>query len=628
VSPLINLRGGGYNLYSQTLNFTGSVNVSGLLDVQGGISASFLSVGGYILATGGDIFVPNGIYTGSTVTATFDEFNMAGRIMAGGIGNSDVYAADITADGDITVNNSLYTNGNVTSHHGNIFIGSLTVSAPNGEGASPLNVSANDLGKTINVGSIQVNQGTLDVTSSTSITVNNTSGSLYFDAPSVTFNAFGDPVRYQSSLPSFGPTVSSLLLDGLGGLTLDVTGGLHLSEAGAGPGSPDIELTVTGPLKFDPVVQGNEQLDAKQLNLNGGIVGDGTTNFTLTSTGSNSPVIHGINLNGAAGDASVDLNPQSGGTLSLFSNNANFKPGEIDNTLTFMGGDQSDPTSNLVGNGGTLAVTADYTSNSDLKMKDSVINAGPGKIGDSATTPYGGTGGNVSLTGRRVQMDNTFINVGRSTNEASETTETGGNINLIAHDSSGPGIVVQNSSQLLALVNAAGSGGMINLKASNGANVTVDSSTIKANKGLVQIVSGSDTGTASGNITLTSSNISADVLKVNAYGPNGQLIVGGGTLNGTSTLKLYAGTTNGQIQFTGNTTLNSSVAPILAASTVTVNNGVTVNVQAPNPAAVYTNAANFSSFNGGNNSTTGVFILNGGAVSGATVQSYTAKPGF
>ena len=116
-----------------------------------------------------------------------------------------------------------------------------------------------------------------------------------------------------------------------------------------------------------------------------------------------------------------------------------------------------------------------------------------------------------------------------------------------------------------------------------------------------------------GTIALNNVNIAADVLKAGVFGANGVLNIGGGTLSADTTLKLYASGSSGQLNFISNVTLGGDSAKILAADSVTIFNGVTVtvgNIADENPAAVYTNHANYTGF-GGNGSTTGTFAGSG-----------------
>jgi hypothetical protein len=96
------------------------------------------------------------------------------------------------------------------------------------------------------------------------------------------------------------------------------------------------------------------------------------------------------------------------------------------------------------------------------------------------------------------------------------------------------------------------------------------------------------------------------VLKAGVFGANGALNIGGGMLSADSTLKLYAPGSNGSLNFLSNVTLGGNSLKILAANSVTIFNNVVVTIGGPNPAAVYTNNANYTGF-GGNGTTTGTF---------------------
>ena len=115
-----------------------------------------------------------------------------------------------------------------------------------------------------------------------------------------------------------------------------------------------------------------------------------------------------------------------------------------------------------------------------------------------------------------------------------------------------------------------------------------------------------------GAITFNNASVHADVLKVGVFGTNGVLNIGGGTLSGDTTLKLYAPGSNGRIDFVSNVTLNSESNVLIAANTVTINNGIVVTITGDDgaDAFVFTNVPNYTG-SGGNNSTTGMFAGNG-----------------
>ena len=115
-----------------------------------------------------------------------------------------------------------------------------------------------------------------------------------------------------------------------------------------------------------------------------------------------------------------------------------------------------------------------------------------------------------------------------------------------------------------------------------------------------------------GAITFNNASINADVFKTRVFGANGTLTVGGGALSGNTELKLYAPGSNGRVDFISNVTLNSESNVILAAQTVTINNGVVVTITGDDgtEAFVFTKVPNYTG-SGGNNSTTGMFAGNG-----------------
>jgi len=87
-------------------------------------------------------------------------------------------------------------------------------------------------------------------------------------------------------------------------------------------------------------------------------------------------------------------------------------------------------------------------------------------------------------------------------------------------------------------------------------------------------------------------------------------------------LKLYAGGTNGTVNFIADVALNGTGMKIIAGKTVNVFDGVTVTVGGSNPANVYTDNANYTG-SGGNGTLSGTF---GGA--GATTSDFSSAPSF
>jgi hypothetical protein len=127
----------------------------------------------------------------------------------------------------------------------------------------------------------------------------------------------------------------------------------------------------------------------------------------------------------------------------------------------------------------------------------------------------------------------------------------------------------------------------------------------------------------SGTVTFNSAAIAADSVKVGVFGSNGTLRIGGGSISANTLLHLYAPGSNGTIDFVSNVTLNnSSAAAVIAANTITIENGVVVTISGRTPANVFANVPNYTG-SGGNGSALGTF---GGA--GATTQPLSQAPPF
>ncbi len=176
-----------------------------------------------------------------------------------------------------------------------------------------------------------------------------------------------------------------------------------------------------------------------------------------------------------------------------------------------------------------------------------------------------------------------------------------GQIKIHSRKTVGSAISVTSSGQLLALMAAGhGDGGQITF-ISDGADISVDG-TVEADRGYIEMRNDG----ANGTISLTNASIHGDVVKIGALGSNGTLNVGGGTISGDTIIKLYAGGSNGTVNFTDNVTLSGNSAKTISGDTVNIFNGKLVTINGPAPVDVYTNHANYSGF-GGNGSTTGTF---------------------
>ena len=356
-----------------------------------------------------------------------------------------------------------------------------------------------------------------------------------------------------------------------------------------------------------------------------------TTN-ALTSTG-------GINFNGP--DAGTTPGgPIDGGLLTINVPSLTIGSSAADNiqgAVTFNGGGTPDNTQ-LPGNGGVFTVnaTGNVTIGSPIEATTGLQPSGSEPSGTGGTVNLNSTGGTISV-GSAI----TVSSAEPATGVPRRHSRSGGNINLTSN-STGVAINISNTGQLLSLLEpvAAGPGGKITILATatgSQINVTGDPGTagkapidtIRADKGTVDI---RNTG-ASGLVSLATVQISADTVKIGALGSNGTLSIGGGRINADTLLQLYATGSNGTVVFVSNVTLGGNSMKIIAGNTVTVNNGVVVQVS-NQPADVYVsdiNHANYSNFNGGNSSTNGVFIIEGtggSPVSGANTHTGVPPPPF
>lgn len=363
---------------------------------------------------------------------------------------------------------------------------------------------------------------------------------------------------------------------------------------------------------------------------------------SLTSTG-------GINFNGPDFGTPPGFGPFDGGQLTINVPSLTFGPSAVDNiqgAVTFNGGGH--PTASIAGSGGTFTVNATgaITVGSPIQATTGLMPSASEASGNGGTVNLNSTGGTITV--------NSPITVSSADPGGAprRRSRSGGNINLQSNVGTGVAINISNTGQLLSLLDAAapGPGGKITILATgtssainvNGSPIGVAATdTIRADHagGYVDI---RHTG-GSGSISLTGANISADVIKVGALGNNGTLTIGGGRISADTILRLYATGPNGSVIFVSDVTLNINSMNLvdkitIAGNSVTVRDNVIVTIGSPagatRPAEIYVpdiTKANYSNFNGGNNSTTGKFILEGTAaspVSGANTFLGIAPPTF
>lgn len=426
----------------------------------------------------------------------------------------------------------------------------------------------------------------------------------------------------------FAPRFSTTAPIAVNGGVLDIgTGGIDAKD-----------LSLTG---FDSIsTQGS--IDSGNLLARGNISAGGSINIDpsapATISATNIVAGGGIESSGDAGTLFPFAGPEAGGTVTIDAAQVVFDSAAI-NGANLDGGDVGLSLATDGGNGGTLNVGTAAKPIAGKVWIGARISATTGA--NASTTLTGGNGGTVNVEAADSIAVTSTVKVSGSAyvNDAAGNPTTartgrgssrGGNISLHSTKTTGTAISVQSSAQLLSLLSAAapGPGGTIKFVAEGGdisvdnGNSTSGSTTstgkIRADKGTVDIHNNG----ADGRVLVNNANIRGDVVKIGALGANGQLIIGGGTISADTSLKLYGGTSNGQVRFVDNVTLGGESTKIIAGKTVQIDSNKTVTVGGSAAAQVFTDKANYTG-SGGNGSTTGKF---GGA--GATTQGLTGRPSF
>ena len=326
----------------------------------------------------------------------------------------------------------------------------------------------------------------------------------------------------------------------------------------------------------------------------------------------------GISLDGAVATATTA--PGDGGTINLFGTRAEFKNSRI-NGANLSGGNGI--AGNIAGNGGTINAGTTASPLTQDVLVDAPITATSGRPAGSGTVGAGGTFSAVA--NGLVQVKNSIVVSSDSSHPDTalpaaaldRKSASGGIIRLTSLKTSGVGVELTNTSQLVAVLNssAPGAGGKIQI-ASAGAAINV-AGKLRADRGSIDIRNNG----AGGNIAFNQADLSASVIKAGTIGGNGTITIGGNsTFSASSLLYLYAPGSNGHIHFSDNTTINGTGLKYIAANQVTVDNNKIVTVSGP-PAGVFTNVPNYSPINGGNGTTTGRF-----QGTGAVTLPYALRP--
>jgi hypothetical protein len=624
-----------------------TISAGGAISTRDMSATVQIDAGGRTLGAGGNISLTGSSSFTSTQPDAGLELQVlnsqGGMIGTGGNISLKIDGLVMTApDGAITlrINNQgaqIQTGANITSTMGSLMAGSVDVSLDNslngfiGSGAEitfnvagTTNVTNTASFSLINFRNVVGGAGDIDSTAFIKITL--------ADANFGNLTAFID-----NTDASIGPS------GGDATVTLQINGNLQVTNRADVFG----DLTVTGTITAQQFSVTNA--NAPDINVGAG----GITRFTFptilqeilpnpqhTITATNSLFsTGGINFNGP----DVGTTPGdrlNGGLLTLNVPSLTFGGNVGDNiqgTVTFNGGGAPN-NPGTAGDGGTFTVNATgaITVNSPIEATSGQLPSSSEPSGAGGTVNLNSTGGTITVT-----APITVSSAEPATGVPRRHSRSGGNINLTSN-ATGVAIDIKNTAQLLSLLESAapGPGGKITILATatgSQLNVTGDPGsagkppldTIRADRGTVDIRHTGDGGF----VTLDSAQISADTVKIGALGSNGKLTIGGGRINADTLLQLYATGSNGSVIFIKDVLLSGNSMKIIAGTTVTVQNGVVVQVSKA-PADIYVldlNHANYSNFNGGNNSTTGVFIIEGTAgspVSGAITHTGTPPPPF
>ena len=631
-------------VFGSNVTFTGNrglrLEAEHNIEISGSVSTSFLSV------SAGNLFILDP--TAQITTGTF-KINNAADVQANGSAFVSATGAEVTIQNPATVAQST---GFVNVNSLPFAIGSLqSLTVTSNSSSSGVTVSTNiSTPKLLN---LSLNSNLANLTILGAITVNNFNAfapDLVIDDGSALFAQSVSIYLYNATVgitQSSGLNIRGLFTDttSLSNLTvhgnqISVTSDLTLVATTSNPGGTS--LTLNG----DSVVNASGNLHATALslvgnsNVTGNAISDNDlafTNLTAATVSANTLSAYpfaGTTYSLSAGsvnapggfqqfngaDGAVAFAPTDGLGLNLRSTSqvlAFATPGPSSPPLigasTFNGGNAAAASAFAGGNGGFLHVISDPGISVEVPLA-----ATTGMNGNSV--PAGGAGGTVILQSAGSIAVSSSIDVSSNAPATHRVSASGGNITVASTATTGTAINVTSTGALRSLLNAAapGPGGIVQITASGG-NI-VFNGTATADRGTVLIQNNGLNGT----ISHTGAVISADIVKLGALGDNGQLIIGGGSINANSVMKLYAGGSNGTVDFVDDVTLSGGTK-IIAANTVTIEPTKTVTVTGSR-ASVYANNQNFVGGTGAP-PTAGKFQGSGAPNAGST-HSFTGVPAF
>jgi hypothetical protein len=536
------------------------------------------------------------------INASNIDLNGGGNLTATANGGGDITFHGISLSGSVTGSD------NVTAGNNLSILNDVTISRTNGGSTSGLNVTLSagtdltvggNLSLSTDASNIQ-NGGNISVTSGENTTIGGSfllhtfglAGTATGNGGNIAVHTGGDLLAGDLDFTVDYNTPDVSVNNGAN-LTLNVGGNLTTTQGG-------VDMIIYTPIAGTLTNGGNLSLSvggdlntAKGGNLNLTVV---NTISTTVPNGANLFASIGGDLNANAVNAQIE-NDLSGGIGT--GGNLTFNvSGDLNASSLLV--QLSNTAGGHIANGGniTFHVGGDLTVAGDANF---LLSNGGGTIGGDAAVTLSAV--NVSANSLTAEIDNNGGVIGSS---ATINSNISGNVNVI------------NDVTFEIL----------------GSGETTPVEAININGGTYDI-GGTFLATIDGNgaITLNNANIRADTIKITAFGANGTLNIGGGTISADTMLKLYAAGSNGSINFVANVTLNSqSTATLIQAVSVTIVNGVIVTIAGPAPADVFTDHPNYSSTDtsgnptGGNDNTTGKFAGSGAHTSPFAGSTPTPTP--
>src|SRR3984893_10740259 len=382
--------------------------------------------------------------------------------------------------------------------------------------------------------------------------------------------------------------------------TITTNGKTDFGKIYRGP-AQDVSLVTwlgTTPTSFDTAFGDNFEPDANKLPLAGflfsGLQLDG--NPTISNP-------NGVKILGFVSENGITFSPS--GTAFTFNGVDRIALVALNGSIDLSGVSFTNFGELFVyarGSGGNLTLAAPINNLRKVQLR-AVNNV-------QVNAPVTLSNGTGSDRGFRAQAGNDF-QTGSTVNANQITIESLGSIHI------------NSSAQLLAMLDSVGNGGQITMLATASDSQVFVGGQVQADQGTVDI----ETTGLAGTININAATLHGDIVKIGALGTNGALNIGAGNLlNADTAIELYAGGSNGTINFLSNVTLTSP-RNILAANTINIaqNVIVTINAVGAAQADVFTNNPNYFGFGGtGNPATSGTF----GGAGAKNPLPFTQAPPF